>query len=158
MAHLLHSSWENIYMFWCVFSLDGFPLKGLSKNDIKFCGKGMFHKGYDVSWECFQERGGEPFFKIHVTQLRYPSRDSLTDQWPTDYRPTNYRPFTHWSTDPIMIFKRLGNRKKIILQKTNVAGKVFWSVNYLMNNIRTFLELGTSAKKMWFPTKHIQRN
>ena len=34
-----------------------------------------------------------------------------------------------------MMFKRLGNRKKVILQNTNAARKVFWSVDYLMNNI-----------------------
>ena len=90
----------------------------------------------------FSSKGWETFFRIHVTQLRYSSRALLThgdmiltDQRPINYRPTNHRLFTHRPTDPIMVFKRLGKSKKLILQNTNATGKVFRFTNYLINNI-----------------------
>ena len=64
----------------------------------------------------------------------------------TDRRPTDHPPLTHRPTDPILTdptdkipFKRLDNRKILILQNTNTAGKmlncILRSIIFLMNNI-----------------------
>ena len=48
----------------------------------------------------------------------------------TDYRPTDHRPRTHRPTDPIILFKRLGNRKIFILQNTHTAENVIQFIIY----------------------------
>ena len=63
----------------------------------------------------------------------------------TDHQPTDHRP-----TDPVIIFKRLGNRKILILQNTHTAEKIIWFYNnnyvlHLMNNVIVFITL-KSAK------------
>ena len=42
----------------------------------------------------------------------------------TDHRPLAHRLTDRRLTDPIIIFKRLGNIKIFILQTTNTAGKI----------------------------------
>ena len=62
-----------------------------------------------------------------------PTHRPPTNQPPTTNPPT-HRPPTHQSTDPIISFKRLGNRKIFILQNTHTAETIISVyLRYLMN-------------------------
>ena len=81
------------------------------------------------------------------------------DHQPTHHRPTDNRQPTHQPTDPIILFRRFGNRKIFILHNTHTAENIIsvYYLLYLMNNICLY-SFKRLQKKTWLLIKYIRRN